>query len=473
MAAVVERNNAFCVVYSVTDENGKKKQKWETYHSKAEAEKRKKEIEYKQNICIETLPNCSTLTELLDEYVALYGKARWSLSVYSSNKALIKNYIIPFIGKLKLHEISARILERYYQKLLQTPSVARATDSPFKDNNRLVGTSTVRDVHKLLRSAFAQAMKWDLIEKNPAALVDVPKHEARKRAIWDFEALSRANEVCPDARLKLCINLSFACSLRIGELLGLTWNCVDISEESMKNDRASIYINKELQRVSKEALVALDNKDVIALFPEASINAKSTLVLKSPKTLSSVRKVFLPHTVADMLLRWKKDQDEIKKALGDEYHDYDLVISSPCGTPVEETRIQQHFRRFIEEYDLPPVVFHSLRHSSITYKLKLTGGDIKAVQGDSGHAQAKMVTDQYSHILEDSRKENAHLLEKAFYQKKNPGTSNNQEESDNTDSEQQPSERISKEKLEKLLQNDAVISLLEKLAAVVETEGVS
>lgn len=62
------------------------------------------------------------------------------------------------------------------------------------------------------------------------------------------------------------------------------------------------------------------------------------------------------------------------------------------------------------------MVFHSLRHSSITYKLKLTRGDIKSVQGDSGHAQAKMVTDQYSHIIDENRKDNAKLFESAFYQ---------------------------------------------------------
>lgn len=63
-------------------------------------------------------------------------------------------------------------------------------------------------------------------------------------------------------------------------------------------------------------------------------------------------------------------------------------------------------------------VFHSLRHSSNTYKLKLNGGDIKSVQGDSGHAQAQMVTDQYSHILDDDRKNNAAMFEKAFYRGK-------------------------------------------------------
>ena len=49
-------------------------------------------------------------------------------------------------------------------------------------------------------------------------------------------------------------------------------------------------------------------------------------------------------------------------------------------------------KQIIKKEGLPDVVFHSLRHTSVTYKLKLSGGDIKAVQGDSGHAQADMVT---------------------------------------------------------------------------------
>ena len=58
----------------------------------------------------------------------------------------------------------------------------------------------------------------------------------------------------------------------------------------------------------------------------------------------------------------------------------------------------------------------SFRHSSITYKLKLNGGDIKAVQGDSGHAQASMVTEQYAHILDDDRRLNAQRFDDFFYQ---------------------------------------------------------
>ena len=73
-----------------------------------------------------------------------------------------------------------------------------------------------------------------------------------------------------------------------------------------------------------------------------------------------------------------------------------------------------------KENGLPHVVFHSLRHSSITYKLKLNGGDMKSVQGDSGHAQVKMVADVYSHIIDEDRCINAQRLEEAFYSSKTP-----------------------------------------------------
>lgn len=76
-------------------------------------------------------------------------------------------------------------------------------------------------------------------------------------------------------------------------------------------------------------------------------------------------------------------------------------------------------KQIIKKEGLPDVVFHSLRHTSVTYKLKLSGGDIKAVQGDSGHAQADMVTEVYGHILDEDRKKNAQLMENAFYNKEN------------------------------------------------------
>ena len=157
------------------------------------------------------------------------------------------------------------------------------------------------------------------------------------------------------------MNLSFSCSLRISELLGLTWDCVDISEEAIEENRAYLFINKESQRVSKAALKELDAKDVLLVFPEKSKKNKTVRVLKTPKTESSVRKVFLPKSVAKMLIEWKEKQDETKEILGDEYLDYNLVMASTFGLPLGDGAIRKPLNQLIKEHNLPPVVFHSLR----------------------------------------------------------------------------------------------------------------
>ena len=164
------------------------------------------------------------------------------------------------------------------------------------------------------------------------------------------------------------------------------------------------------------SLNALENKNVITRFPSLSSRCTTVQVLKSPKTDSSIRTIFLPKTVAEMLVEFKAEQDMTKEALGAEYTDYNLVVAGPLGMPTEQSTINGALKRLIEKNDLPKVVFHSFRHSSITYKLKLNGGDIKAVQGDSGHAQASMVTEQYAHILDDDRRLNAQRFDDFFYQ---------------------------------------------------------
>lgn len=167
-----------------------------------------------------------------------------------------------------------------------------------------------------------------------------------------------------------------------------------------------------------------------------------------------------------MLVAWKMEQDAIIQAIGDEYMKFNLVIATPLGMPTESSVIRRAMKDLIEENNLPPVVFHSLRHSSITYKLKLTGGDIKAVQGDSGHAQAAMVTDQYSHILDENRRINAELIEKAFYAGKGSepdGLSEGKKEPPKAE-DPETQQGMSPEKLAKLLTNPEVLDMLKVLS---------
>ena len=155
---------------------------------------------------------------------------------------------------------------------------------------------------------------------------------------------------------------------------------------------------------------------MIFVFPRLMGGKSSTrLVLKKPKTESSIRRVWIPKTLAYILRDWKEKQDRLKEFMGPDYTDYNLVLAQNTGRPCEDRIIGNQFERLKKSAGLPNVVFHSLRHSSTTYKLKLNKGDLKATQGDTGHAQIDMITDIYAHILDEDRKVNAQKFEMAFY----------------------------------------------------------
>ena len=112
------------------------------------------------------------------------------------------------------------------------------------------------------------------------------------------------------------------------------------------------------------------------------------------------------------------------------------------------------------------VVFHSLRNTSVTYKLKLSGGDTKAVQGASGHAQADMVTEVYGHIIDEDRRKNAEMMENAFYNKENL---NPQMKEDKSDSKKiEVPDGVDAELLMKVLANPEMAALLTSLAKTMD-----
>ncbi len=412
MASIIKRKNSYSVVYTYTDESGETKQKWETWHTHKDALRRKAEVENQMNNGTFLPPNNQKVSDFLYDFVTLYGEKRWGVSVYDSNTSLIANYINPIIGDLEVQSITTRTVDKYIQTLQKTPAVSTRTRSA---KTTYVTDKTIEKIIKLLRCAFKQAVRWELIGKNPFDNAVLPKTEYKKRDIWDADTIRLALDQCADSKLYIAMNLAFACSLRIGEILGLTWDNVCIDDDSIAADNAYVYIDKELTRASKRAIEMLGEKGIYHIFTPLLPNTSTRLVLKKPKTDSSVRKVWLPKTLAYILLEWKKAQSELRSFLGDEYQDFNLVVALPNGRPCEQRIIDKEFNLLKEKAGLPNVVFHSLRHSSTTYKLKLNHGDLKATQGDTGHAELDMITRVYAHILDEDRKVNAQKFESAFY----------------------------------------------------------
>ena len=413
MASIQKRGKKYAVIYSYIDNLGKRRQKWETVTTKKEARIRKDQIESEMSRGTFVPPSTITVRDFLKDYVEIYGKKKWGLSAYANTCKLIEHYINPLIGDEYVQEINRRSVDMLISKLQKTPPVSTPTRQA---RTEYITPGVIERVIKTLHCAFRQAVRWDIISKNPFEDAVLPKREKKKREIWTADIIRQALDNCSDGKLYLAISLSFACSLRMGEITGLTWDCVHISDGEIANDNAYLMVEKELARVSQNAIDALDGADILFIFPRM-LSGKSTtrLVLKKPKTESSIRRVWIPKTLAYILREWKDKQDQLKSFLGEEYTDYNLVIAQENGRPCEDRIIGNQFNRLKKQLGLPDVVFHSLRHSSTTYKLKLNQGNIKATQGDTGHSQADMVTDLYAHILDEDRKVNAQKFERAFY----------------------------------------------------------
>lgn len=165
----------------------------------------------------------------------------------------------------------------------------------MQNKQNIISDCTIHQIYKLLRCAFNQAIRWGYINENPVLFATLPAKSTNKIVFWNEEEAATALQNCSDEVLRLCINLAFAGTMRIGEILALTWD--DISSDCKK-----VTINKTIKRVSIDVIRKLGRKAIILMIPSMHRNARTALVLKKPKTECSCRTVFLPDTVAEHLL---------------------------------------------------------------------------------------------------------------------------------------------------------------------------
>lgn len=341
-----------------------------------------------------------TVRSLMEKYVRDYGALRWEASTLKDNRQRIRDYVLPYIGDERIDALTTARLEAYY---------ARLRASPAKRGAAGVSATTVALVHAVVRGALNQAVRWGYLAVNPAERVMLPKREGEARAVWSRAEYLAALDACDDHTLRLVLLLAGFCSMRIGEILGLEWRHVDLSG-------GVLHVRQELYRVDRRALSELHDAGRDAVyreFPSTRPDAATVLALKKPKTAASIRDIPFEATLADALRAERAAQAERKA--GGAYQDYGLVLAQGNGRPFEERAILKKLDRLAASAGLPRVVIHSLRHTSVTMKLRASGGDIKSVQGDTGHAEARMVTDRYAHIMSEPRRALARVLERDLF----------------------------------------------------------
>ncbi len=192
MASIQKRGKKHAVVYTYTDQEGQKRQKWETFNTKAEARKRKSAVEAELDNGTFIPPNTTTVEDFLKEFVDLYGEKKWGLSIYASNTALINNYINPLIGNLVVQDINKRTVDKYIQQLQKQP--CKYSIPPWK-TEYVTDPAQIEKIIKLLRYAFHPAVRWDIIAKIRLRMPTCRNVGKESRAIWTAVSSARPRQL--------------------------------------------------------------------------------------------------------------------------------------------------------------------------------------------------------------------------------------------------------------------------------------
>jgi integrase len=267
------------------------------------------------------------------------------------------------IASVSLQQVAAPMLNAMYADLL-----AGGT-------RRALSPRTVAYVHTILHRAFRDAVRWNLIVRNPADLADPPRARPGQRAparTWTGEEIAHFLTVTSGSRYCPLWRLIATTGLRRGEALGLSWDDVDL-------DKARVSVHRTLIQVS-------------------DYRAGDTGVAwGTPKTARGRRAISLdPETVA-VLRSHRARQLEQRLAAGADYRDQGLVFSGRAGEPLHPKVVSNQFRKAVARHDMPYLSVHGLRHTWATLALQ-AGIHPKIVQERLGHSTIAITLDIYSHV---------------------------------------------------------------------------
>jgi len=326
---------------------------WESFKTKKEAQERKITVEKELLDGTFLVPDIMTVEEMLYKWIPIQStKHKWSPKTYTQSVAMVQNLIVPYIGNRKVQELRTYDIEKFYATLAKTPcgQYVHGVKQKLSDkqNKRLLSSTSIHEVHTLLKTAFSYAVEWDLIHKIPLPR-DAPKVNIEERTIWDEKTMLTALQTIENPALHLAVHMSMILSLREGEILGLQPSDLDFDAA---DGRGTISVNKTMQRANKDALEKLDPKQVYYTFPDRREGSKSSLILKKPKTKKSNRILYMTKP-----LQLLQSDGDFKSVQGNTGHATAAVLMDTYAHTQDKPRLEltEKIEANFYSQDLTPV----------------------------------------------------------------------------------------------------------------------
>lgn len=289
-----------------------------------------------------------------------------SMKEYTLNsyKGYFKNYILPNLGGMKIKDISTVTCQQFLMKMF-TSGRKRNVEKKGKG----LAAKTVKDIKIALQTCLQKAVDEEIIPNNPCKKVQLPKDEPKEMQTLKANELAAFLQETKDSSCYEFYLLEITTGLRLGEILALTWDDLD-----MKNK--TISVNKQVQRI------------------------KSELKATTPKTAASIRKISICDECLNQLIILRSRQRLNTK----------LIFPSPITNGYRDpSSITRKLHRMQKRAGVPQIRFHDLRHSFATLSLE-QGMDIKTISHMLGHTDAGFTMNTYMHVTDSMQQTVANAM---------------------------------------------------------------
>ena len=306
-----------------------------------------------------------TVGQWLDTWLKEY-KINLRPETKSSYEMHIRVHLKPDLGKIRLNKLTTHQIQHLYNKLI---------------NERGLSPKTVKNVHGALHAALEQAKINGYLRVNPSEGTTLPKIEKEELQVMDSQDVGAFLRAIKGDEYELPLFVAIFTGLRQGELLGLTWDCVDF-------EKGTLLINKQHNRAKREKEFHF-----------------------SPLKNSRPRSLTAASAVMDALRDQQRRQAQWAAELGSAWdNSKNLVFTTQTGRYINNKTLWMNFKRIVTELGMPDLRFHDLRHTFSINSLQ-AGDDIKTVQENLGHATASFTLATYAHATLGMKRESANRMD--------------------------------------------------------------
>jgi integrase len=342
---------------------GKRKRKWHSF----KGSKREAQVERSRLIAEMATGNYVETTRLtvaafLERWIE-HMKGQVSPRSHERYAELCRKNIMPLLGGLALTKLQPAHISQAY---------AKALASGRRDGQGGLSPRTVTHMHRVLREALQQGLRWQLLARNPADAVRPPKVERRQMSVLDTDATVELIEAARNTGLLVPVLFGALCGLRRGEIVALRWRNVDL-------ERGQLSVTRSAEQTDQ------------------GVREKET---KSGNN----RSVALSPTLIDELRQHRIRQAQSLLALGVRLTDDHHVVMREDGLPIQPRSLSHAFTKFMHRYGGQRIRLHDLRHTHATHMLA-SGVHPKIAQERLGHSSVSVTIDLYSHILPNMQAE--------------------------------------------------------------------